>query len=161
MDLLETLIPNPIYFHIRLSNGKQVAIKEYESIHVDFRRGGTYKKGKYFEINNPIITYRVELDDENKEKLRHLFRDCPSSAWGTIHRKLATLCLSENRYLFKATVIATPRMAMSKDLDAITEYDKNVKIELKLEHTDISLFDEVEIAYEKYEKHTRFELMDL
>ncbi len=38
----------------------------------------------------------------------------------------------------------------------------NIKVVLKLENTGISLFDDADAAYEKYEKvMSRFELMDL
>ena len=162
MDLLKILIPAPAYFHIVLDNNEKIRVEEYRSIKVDFIRGGTYVNGIDQNITNPMITYEVVINDEDKGKLKYLYRNEPTSAWGTIHNRPARISLSKDKYIFRADIMAKPNISYSRFSGPDYEWNQYIKIQLKLEHTNISLFEDIKIAYKKYEKvMSRFELMDL
>ncbi len=110
MDLLQTLIPHPSYFVILPDNNDKVHIQEYVNVTVDFKRGGTYIDGIKQDIFSPMITYAVMVDDENREKLKYIYKDCYTDAWLTVHNRPARICISKKKYIYRVDVAAKPSM---------------------------------------------------
>ena len=156
MDLLQVIIPKKESFFILLPNKIKIPILRYAKIEIGFYDRVIYKFGKKEVESSPLVTYWVELKDDAKEKLGLLFKDTSIFARSVIHIKEAKIQVGEYNYIFKVDISASPDMQRSILLSDIAN---SVKIELKLENTNISLFDDAEEAYEEYT--SRFDLLDI
>lgn len=157
MDLLQVIIPKSEQFFILLDNKEYVSIRSYEKIEIDFCSRIVVENGESRSVRSPMITYRVDIDKPNMEKLKKLFSDAHYDAFKTIHNRESKIQVGEHGYVFPVTISARPDMNYHGYPSV--DYKNMITITLKLENTKISLFDEAECAYQ--EISSRFELMDL
>ncbi len=155
MDLLQVIIPDIKDFHILLCNDEEIPIERYFKIDIDFSDRTIVKNGVCTTVQEPLITYHVEMSWESKDKLKILFEDYYGGTSSCIQTRRTRIRVGEPRYVFGVDLTARPDMGSSPFLPDIS---KSIKICLKLENTNISMFDRAADAYEKY---TRFELLDL
>jgi hypothetical protein len=156
MDLLQVIIPDKRDFFVVLKDKTKIPISNYQKIEIDFCDRKICVNGKIETIKSPQITYWVDMNSESKEKLKKLFKDTDSMTRSIVQTKTSMIQVGYNEYLFKANIITRPDM--EKSILLSSKYNA-IRIELKLEDTDISLFDDAEVAYERYT--SRFELLDL
>jgi hypothetical protein len=154
MDLLQVIIPDVSNFYILLKNGERIPIYRYSKIDINFCERTVFKNGASQKVQSPLITYKIELDKDSKEKLKTLFSNYSCSS--TLHTRRAKIKVGKYGYIFDVDISARPDMGDSYLLKR--GYRESIEISLKLENTDISLFDDAEEAYEKY---SRFEILDL
>ena len=154
MDLLQVIIPAVNRFFI-LFDGQVIPIVKYEKIDIDFCDRIIVRNGISEKIQYPVITYKVKMDKDSQKKLSGLFK-IGTTYMETLQTKKSRIQVGGHAYKFDVDITAIPyRLKYSSDkCDIFNE----IKICLKLEDTKISLFDDVEEAYEKY---TRFDLLDL
>lgn len=156
MDLLQVIIPEPSDFRILLNDDEEIRIIGYEKIDINFCERIVYKNNKRIEVQSPLITYKIRLDSKSKEQLRKLFSDSYSSNYSTIQTRQGRIKVGKDGYIFNVDISGRPDMGESFLL--ARKYRNGIEICLKLENTEISLFDRADEAYEKY---NRFEILDL
>ena len=156
MDLIQVIVPQATDFKILLSDDEEIRIARYEKIDINFCERVVFKKGVSKTVQSPLITYRVALDTESKEQLKKLFSDTFASNDGTLQKRDDRIKVGYHNYIFNVVVSARPDMGCSYLLPK--GYQETIEILLKLENTNISLFDRADEAYEKY---SRFEILDL
>ena len=156
MDLLQVIIPEPSNFRILLDDDEEIRIIRYEKIDINFCKRVIFTDGKRIEVQSPLITYRVALDSQSKNQLKKLFSDTISGTASTIQTRNARVKVGWHGYIFNVEISTRPDMGKSFLLPKT--YQDSVEICLKLENTNISLFDRANEAYEKY---SRFEILDL
>lgn len=156
MDLLQVIIPEPPNFKILLEDDEEVRIIGYEKIDINFCERVIFKDGKRKEVQSPLITYVLRLDAKSKRQLRTIFSDAYPGTAGTVQMRQGRIKVGRHGYIFNVEIYGRPDMQESHLLPKI--YKNSIEILLKLENTNISLFDRADEAYDKYE---RFEILDL
>jgi len=156
MDLIQVITPDPKDFYI-LHKDKEISIKEYKEIKIEFCERTSFREGKQETTKCPMITYKVLLGDGANEFIKRLFEDVDSSTRGTIKSRQAKIRVGENKYKFNVEIVAIPDYGRNLWTCEYTPVS-TAEILLRLENTNISLFDKAEEAYEKY---SRFDILDL
>jgi hypothetical protein len=156
MDLLQVVIPKQEYFFILVPGVSPIPILKYLKIEIGFYERVIFKDEKRLVVNAPLITYFVVMDEESKNKLAELFKNTFSSTRCTVHTSAAKIQVGSSGYVFRADITDRPDM---KSSFLLSEIHNSIKIEVKLEDTNISLFDNIEDVYEEYT--TRWELLDI
>ena len=167
MNLLDVLVPQIKYFFILISDIEKVGIEKYNSINIDFSPRIVIKNDRNQIFSNPTISYKIEMNDEQKRKLYKLFNNCPNS--GLTKTIFSFIVLSENNYKFPVEITSIPNfLNKEKNKSFLNPRHKEINIKIKLENTNLSLFDDIETVYKeikteihKFKKTTRFELMDI
>lgn len=157
MNLLEVIIPDINNFYILLLGDNRVAIEKYEKIDIEFCDRIAYRGGRREIIGSPMITYYVKMTKYNKDKLKTLFDGSDRATCATIQTRMAKIEVAPQRYIFNVEITARPDMG-DGFLKSGAMVDGKIKICLKMENSNISLSDRIEVAYEKY---NRFELLDI
>ena len=156
MDLLQVIIPEIKDFYVLLKNDVEIPIVKYAHIDIDFCDRIAIIDEKSVTLQEPMITYYVEMNTESKDRLKIIFEDCYYGTESCIQTRRTRIRVGEMRYVFSVELTARPDMNVSPFQPDPKK--KSIKICLKLENTNISMFDRASIAYEK---HTRFEILDL
>ncbi len=157
MDLLQVIIPHPSNFHILIDNDKRVEIADYVKINMDFCKRPVFEDGKKLDITAPMIVYYVKILGEEREKLYDFFDD--DIGLHVVRTKQVSILIGENEYKYKFNAWVTympPSLFTHRDENNV-DLSSFIKVELKLEHTNISLFDDV---VEKGCKLERCEILD-
>jgi len=159
MDLLQVIVPDPNSFYIELKNGERVGIVKYSKINIDFSERVEYRNGDKNVTRYPIITYYIKMNDKEKEKLAISLFDIDNFKYSGVVRTFPSLIVvGDNKYKFKVFITA----AADSRWRAVDENKVNlsewVKVELRLEHTNINLFGNID---DEYEKISRYEILDL
>jgi len=162
MNLLTVLVPDPKYFFIICDNGERISIEKYANINIDFSQRIAFVRGDRKVILSPLITYYVKIDSANKEKFKFIFKNAGSLASSILHTTDVDLQLGREEYRFKADITARPDGRTYHLFAIANTINDHVRIELKLEDTNISLFASAEDTKDAYEEYcSRFELLDL
>ena len=156
MDLLQVIIPEIKDFHVLLKNDVEIPIVRYAHIDIDFCDRIAIVDGKSVMFQEPMITYYVEMNTESKDRLRIIFEDCYYGTESCIQTRRTRIRVGEMRYVFGVELTTRPDMSTNPFQPDVKK--NSIKICLKLENTNISMFDRASIAYDKY---TRFEILDL
>jgi len=156
MDLLQVIIPEPSDFKILLKNDEEIRIIGYEKIDINFYERTIVKDGNVKNVQSPMITYRLRMDDKSKSQLKTIFSDVFGGTSCTIQTRQGRIKVGKYGYIFKVEISGRPDMKESYSLPRI--YKDNIKVCLKLENTHVSLFDRADDVYEEY---NRFEILDL
>lgn len=156
MDLIQIILPAPSEFRILLPSQEEIRIIGYEKIDIDFCDRIIFRDGKETVVQSPMITYQIILDDKSKKQLKTIFSDCLGGTGSTIQTRSGKVKLGRNGYIFNVEITGRPDMKESFLLSS--RFKDFITVRLKLESTNISLFDRAKEAYEKY---SRFELLDL
>ena len=157
--LLEVLVPDPKYFFILYGDDGQIPIEKYRNININFSQRVVFEEGVRRLILSPMITYYVEIASQHRSQFQFIFEGSDVDANLVLHTMNINLQLGVLKYKFKADITATPSGIVNHPFLSHTEINNCVKIDLKLENTNISLFASAEEAYEEYT--SRFELLDL
>jgi len=155
MDLLQVIIPRPREFCILLDNDEEIRIIGYEKIDINFCDRMIFKNGKGTAVQSPLITYRLKLDSESKKQLKTIFSDAVAGTEGTVQTRCGRIKVGRDEYIFDVDISGRPDMKESYLLSRNNDF---IEIRLKLENTNISLFDRAAEAYEIYD---RFDILDL
>ena len=156
MDLLQVIISEIKDFYVLLKNNEEIPIKRYAHIDIDFCDRIAIIDEKSVTFQEPMITYYVEMDTKSKDRLRIIFEDCYYGTEACIQTRRTRIRVGEMRYVFGVELTARPDMNVNPFQPDVNK--NSIKICLKLENTNISMFDRASTAYEKY---TRFEILDL
>ena len=156
MDLLQVIIPDPSQFCILLEDDEEVRITGYENIEINFCERVIVKDGKSKRVQSPMITYTLRMDSESKSQLKKIFSDAYAGTSCTVQMRPGRIRVGRNEYIFNVEIYGRPDMRESYLLP--NKYKDSIMVYLKLENTNISLFDRAEEAYEIY---NRFDILDL
>ena len=155
MDLLQVIIPRPKEFCILLNNDEEIRIIGYEKIDINFCDRMVYKNGVGTAVQSPLITYRLKMDDISKSQLKTIFSNATPGTDSTIQTRRGRIKVGRDEYIFDVDISGRPDMEDSYLLSKNKDF---IEVRLKLENTNISLFDR---ASEAYEIHDRFDILDL
>lgn len=155
MDLLQVIIPEPANFYILLDD-EEISIIGYEKIDIDFCDRTIVKDGKCKRVQSPMITYTLRMDNESKNQLKKIFSDAYVETSGTVQMRQGRIRVGRQEYIFNVEIYGRPDMRESYLLPQ--KHKESIMVYLKLENTNISLFDRAEDAYEIY---NRFDILDL
>ena len=156
MDLLQVIIPEPAKFCILLDDDEEIRIIGYEQIDIDFCDRIIVKDGKSKTVQSPMITYTLRMDSESKSQLKKIFSDAWAGTACTMQMRRGRIRVGRQEYIFDVEIYGRPDMKESYLLSS--RYKDSIMVYLKLENTNISLFDRAVDAYEIY---NRFDILDL
>lgn len=156
MDLLQVIIPEPANFYILLDDDEEIRITGYENIDISFCERVIVKDGKSKRVQSPMITYTLRMDSESKGQLKKIFSDAYAGTTCTMQMRQGRIRVGRQEYIFNVDIYGRPDMKESFLLSK--RYKDSIIVYLKLENTNISLFDRAEDAYEIY---NRFDILDL
>ena len=163
MDLLQVIIPSSCDFYIESKNKNLISIKKYNKINIDFNERVSYENGVKETIKNPLITYYVKIEDIDKNELDSLFDMDSFRNTGMVQTVQAYIILGAYNYKFKVSITGTAslvkRSMVMYDNNKV-DLSKSIKIELKLENTNIDLFSNVDREYNKT-KISRWDILDI
>lgn len=107
--LSSLLLTEPRLFNIVVPNQDlPITIIGYSSINITFDSRIEYEMGLRRVMRLPLVEYKVRMAADQKLRLYNFFRDGDQAASLTVHTRPVRLALGEERYVFKAKVMAIP-----------------------------------------------------
>lgn len=157
MNLLQIITPPVNSFYILIKTNILIPISGYKKIDITFAERKIFKGGIGSVIRHPVINYHVKLNEDSKDKLGMFFRSGCSGSECTLQTRKIRIKVGNQGYVFDADIMARPDMKDSSFSNSGGAYFP--KICLRLENTDIDLFEEVED--QSGGRLTRFDLLDI